>query len=121
MPAVPKSKNKESLEGVKQLFDSLKHMTTLSTGSIALLVVVIEKLFSNPEWKFLVVVAVLIFLVSIFCSVTGMFVQSIDTMNIEGSGKERYFERVGKLMAISYYSFFLGVASMVVFFLKNFY
>jgi len=109
------------LEGVKQLHDSLKHLTTLTTGSIVVTVTFLEKLFINPEWKTMVVVSMLSFLASLFCSVTGMLLQSIDTMNIESIGCSHDFDRIGKFMAISYYTFFIGIVTLGIFFLKNFF
>ncbi len=121
MPNVtPRTNEPARLEGVKQLHDSLKHLTTLSTGSIVLTVAFLEKLFSNPEWKGIIIISILAFVGSLFCSVTGMLLQSIDTMNIENVGKSHDIESIGKFMAISYYLFFAGVLALAVFFLKNF-
>ena len=112
------------LEGYKQFHDSLKQLTTLSTGAIGLVIIFVEKIFPAPEWKWAVVLTLLLLVISLYCSVTGMFFQSIETMNKE-SGGERYqgdrWERIGKFMALSYYAFFGAVVCIGVFFTKNFY
>jgi len=43
----------------------LKHLTSLSTGSIIIIVAFLEKIFNNPEWKYLVGISIVLFLVSI--------------------------------------------------------
>ena len=47
-----------TMEGNKLLYDTLKHLTTLCTGSIIILVAFLEKIFLNAEWKFLVSITV---------------------------------------------------------------
>ena len=44
-------------ESWKLQYDIYKHLTTLSTGSILLLITFLEKLFARPIWKWLVIVA----------------------------------------------------------------
>jgi hypothetical protein len=56
---------------VAQLFNEyIKHINTLSTGSILILVTFLEKLFLHPEGKWLVSVSIIGFLVSIIGGVT---------------------------------------------------
>lgn len=38
-------------EGNKLLYDTTKHLATLCTGSLLLLVTFLEKLFTSPLWK----------------------------------------------------------------------
>jgi len=112
------------LEGYKQFHDSLKQLTTLSTGAIGLVIIFVEKLFVTPEWKWAVILALLLLVAALFCSVTGMFLQSIETINKENNSKsynDSDWERIGKFMALSYYSFFGAIVFIGVFFAKNFY
>jgi len=44
-------KEEQFIETQKVVFDYIKHLTTLNTGSIVLLTALLEKLFTNPEWK----------------------------------------------------------------------
>jgi hypothetical protein len=39
-------------EGNKLFYDVFKHLTTLSTGSILILVAFLENLFVDPQYKF---------------------------------------------------------------------
>ena len=112
------------MEGYKQFHDSLKQLTTLSTGAIGLVIIFVEKIFPAPEWKWAVVLTLFLLVASLFYSVTGMFLQSIETINKEGGGetyRDDRLERIGKFMALSYYSFFGAVVCIGVFFAKNFY
>ena len=52
--------------------DYLKHLTTLSTGSILLIATFLEKLFSQPRWKAAVITSLLGFLASILGSTIGL-------------------------------------------------
>jgi len=56
---------KQYVEAQKVVFDYVKHITTLDTGSIVLLTVLIEKFFKTPKWQFLVPVIFLGFILSI--------------------------------------------------------
>lgn len=51
----------------KSVFDFLKHMTTLSTGSIVL-ITTIDKLFVQPSWTILIGIALIGFVTSIIAS-----------------------------------------------------
>ncbi|MDQ3847399.1 MAG: hypothetical protein M3261_00410, partial [Thermoproteota archaeon] len=57
------------VEGQKLVYDTFKHLTTINTGSILLLVAFIEKLFTNPRWKVLITVAFISFIISTVCSI----------------------------------------------------
>ncbi len=113
------------LEGYKQFHDSLKQMATLSTGAIGVVVAFVEKLFPNPAWKWAIAVALIFLVASLFLGITGMFLQAIETMNKEAAGSSKKYrddwERVGKFMALSLYSFFLGVVCIGVFFARNYF
>ncbi len=107
-------------EGIKQLYDSLKHMTTLSTGSLLLVVTFLEKLFTNPEWKFTVTASLLLLVVTIFLSVSGMFFASLGVRDIEDGDKTKWPDRAMDCMGYGYFSFFSGLLVLSVFFIKNF-
>ena len=107
--------------------DTYKHMTTLSTGSLVLLVTFIDKLFDKPEWGFLVIIALTCFLISILFSVAAMFsvsyllhVQILKDNNVEippsmTPGKMQIF-----IVWCSCGGFILGVFSLAIFAGKNF-
>lgn len=120
MSDVNTEKNREEAdqEGEKLFFDSMKHLTTLNTGSILLLVTFLEKLFSNPRWKALIAVSLICFVISIVCSVSSML-QSANHVKHAG----RFPRLETGLKSTIYYSalftFIVGLAGLVAFALKN--
>ncbi|HET6889661.1 MAG TPA: hypothetical protein VFH31_01050, partial [Pyrinomonadaceae bacterium] len=65
----PKLSTADIMEQIKLLADYLKHTATLSTGSLVLLTIFLEKLFSKPRWKILVAFALGGFTLSLMGSV----------------------------------------------------
>lgn len=63
----------DKLESLKHDYDSYKHITTLGTAAIVLMTAFLEKVFSNREWKPMVVVSLLSLLLSVVASVISMF------------------------------------------------
>ena len=107
-------------EDQKLLFDTFKHVTTLSTGSVVLLVTFLEKLFQNPEWKILVAVSFVSFSVSI--------VTSVFLMVVIGGGAHLSRNPTEAEASVGLYSFTLslggfvwGIVSLIIFALRNFY
>jgi hypothetical protein len=45
------------IQGLKLLHDTVKHLTTLSSGAILILGGFVEKLFQSPSWKPLILVS----------------------------------------------------------------
>ena len=113
-----KEREKANQEGEKLFYDSMKHLTTLNTGSILLLVTFLEKLFSNPRWKALIAVSLICFVVSIVCSVSSMLQSAND---VKHSGRFQRLET--RVKSAIYYSalltFVMGLAGLVAFALKN--
>lgn len=118
---IASSDNTPLQESEKLFFDSMKHLTTLSTGSILLLVTFLEKFFKErPEWKTLVVLALGSFVLSILCAVSSMF-QSAN-----------FVKYSGKVVTVAYWvkdfahwaalvTFVLGLVCLILFALKNLY
>lgn len=110
-------------ESVKMQYDGFKHLTTLNTGSILLLVAFLERVFSNPQWKFLVAAAFFLFILSMMLSFLLMMRLSTYityTRSLEMSKPRR--EQFGKILTFAgaaIASFISGIACLVVFALKN--
>jgi hypothetical protein len=64
--------DKARTEGAKLMFDAIKHLTTLSTGSILFLVALLEKVFKTPHWRALVAISFSLFILSILTSMRVM-------------------------------------------------
>lgn len=110
---------KANEESWKLRYDTYKHLTTLNTGSILLLVTFLEKLFERPMWKGLVIVAFCSFLTSILAS---LVVMNVTTGFIREMEIEKKDERLGgALVSIALLSFLLGIISLVSFAVKNLY
>jgi hypothetical protein len=107
-------------EGEKLYFDSMKHLTTLNTGSILLLVTFLENLFRQPRWRPLIAVTLVSFVLSTLCSVSSML-QSANY--VKHSGRIRDLEMTVRdlIYYLSLATFLLGLASLVVFALRNLY
>lgn len=106
-------------EAWKLRYDTYKHLTTLSTGSILLLVTFLEKLFNKPLWKGLVVVALCLFLTSILASLFAMNVLASAVQNMGMSRKEEAFS--GIIIFVAWSGFLFGIISMIIFAVKNLY
>ena len=107
-------------EGQKLTFDSLKHLTTLSTGSILLLTALIKDHFKNPEWSCLIAVTLICFIVSIVSSVISM--KCIAYTFFEPKDTSEKFVRVGSVFYfLSVTGFLVGIISLVIFTLKNYF
>ena len=123
-------------EGSKLLHDTFKNITTLSTGSILLLVTFVDRLFDHPQGKALLGLAMVGFIIAMM-SATGLMIIIGDQLR----GREFYMRlphtirtraffnefflaelRLGAvLVAICVPSFIVGVGSLILFALINFY
>ncbi|MBL7885353.1 MAG: hypothetical protein JNJ52_01280 [Flavobacterium sp.] len=112
---------KIDIEKTKLFNDYIKHLNTLSTGSILLLVTFLEKIFSNPLDKWLVAMSLICFLSSV---IGGVAVKTILTLmayqNVEDNEIHPF------ILSISYYGtyllwigFLLGIISLAVFGIIN--
>jgi hypothetical protein len=102
----------------EHLFDYIKHMTTLSTGSILLQLAFLEKVFAQPKWKPLVVVSLVSFSASIIGAVvvhTTLMGTHIDSA--KWSRPEKRFVAFGLLSV--WLGFLFGIVTLVLFAVKN--
>lgn len=106
-------------EGWKLSHDTYKHLTTLNTGSILLLVTFIEKIFTRPVLKFLIIVTFVSFLASILASfmVMNILANSVREMNVTEAEDRK--NTVVVWIALS--TFLIGILSLVIFAGANLY
>ena len=112
-------------EGNKLLHDTMKQLVTISSGSILIIIAVLEKLFKPPRWIFLVAVAFAAFLVCIIASLKMMRTMSLKMGT--GYSKEKPEEEKQKRLQktedivypIAYYSFLSAILALVVFVVVN--
>lgn len=74
--AMSDSDDKKKTETIKLVFDLLKHLTTLSSGSILLILALIDKLFIGKQLPKLLLVAPCLFIVSVVSALISMVVIS---------------------------------------------
>jgi hypothetical protein len=107
--------NEVKIKEIELLHDYLKHLTTLSTGSILLIVAFLEKLFPDPVWKFLVAIALLGFTIVIILSLLLQFF-----ILVEMDPDTPSYERVAQICFFTLAaSFVIGIGSVVLFAFKN--
>jgi putative intracellular protease/amidase len=112
-------RHKDHIDGLKTFFETLKHVTTLSAGSILLLATLLEKIFKTPSWRPLIAVIFLFFAVSLIFSVFGMWSAA---HFIRASGEDEVdIARLSMACAIgSLGGFLFGFVALIAFSLKNF-
>lgn len=105
-------------EGIKLLYDTFKHLTTLSTGSIVILATFLKDVFPNPEWQILSSVVFVLFLVSTISAVLVMlgYGELLRTKDDVASVMDKVAQYG---IIISGLSFIGAVISLVVFTIKN--
>jgi|SRR5215213_3792250 len=110
-------------EGLKLYYDFYKHLTTLCTGSILILVTFLEKIFANPKWKALVIAAFGFFVLSIIACVLEMVSIASDVQKMgPATEDEHYEEKMVLYIGISAFTCFpLGILCLVIFAMKNLY
>lgn len=106
--------NDEFKEGAKLFHDTIKHLSTLSTGSILLLVALLEKLFTAPHWKLVVATSFVSFIISTASSVRVM----IAITGLVARGDDD-FNRSIPFYKVSAWTFILGIFCLVAFILRN--
>lgn len=103
----------------KYIADFHKHLTTLATGTLVLLSTFIDKLFSAPKWKALVVATMLGLLSTVVCCIYSYW------LHLSSVEKERNLEprqkRLDDLLGLCMLLSFTGaLACLVVFFVRNY-
>jgi hypothetical protein len=110
------AKHKE--EGRKLQYDTFKHLTTLSTGSILIFATLLEKVFVHPHWRALIIVAFAAFVLSILASIMLMILLAGLIMYLEDID-----ETTGRIFAIAISiaggGFILGIICFIIFATKN--
>jgi len=108
------------IEVYKIEFEYLKHLTTISTGSVLLIVAFLEKIFKHPESKYLIAISLCCFLGSIsFCAFSQLTIieKASERLNIKLVKTVQNWT-VG-LLLIALILYVVGIVSLVVFGLKN--
>lgn len=109
-------------EGLKLQFELLKHVTTLSTGTLLLVAIFVDKVFTSPVWKTLIAVAFVVLFLSVISS---LFSMCMAATLVTGSSTPDASDRskaicliLGLLFAAG--MFLIGMGCIAVFVVKNF-
>lgn len=109
---------KQYVEAQKVVFDYVKHITTLGTGSVLLLALLLEKFFQHPHWKWLIPCSFLGFICSIILlSCTGFgLIRSVRTPSAISASLVGFtaWTFIGGSIA-----FAVGIVSLAVFSIRN--
>lgn len=101
-------------------YDYLKHVTTISAGSLVLLTTFADKFAKNAEWRLLLPVSVVGFLICLLSSLFCMF--SLIVFGAYGSGKvpKKVMIATAVSLVVAGFALFAGFASLGVFAIRNF-
>ena len=113
-------RTKLPIEAYTTVFDYLKHISSLSTGSVLLLVTFLDKLFKDPEWKICIVISLISFSLAVVASIASQagVIEMID----EEEGVANWARPLTSKTMIAVWTLFLvGLYSLVVFAIKNLY
>ncbi len=111
---------KATEESTKLLYDLFKHITTLSTGILLILIAFLEKLFQTPIAKFLVGISFACFTITIISSLITMAMLTQGIADLGNLWQEE--EKIGRWsFLITIGSFLIGVICFIIFALINFY
>ncbi len=119
---IPKDENSEDdksyIEVQKVAFDYIKHITTLDTGSIILMTILLEKFIKTPQWNFLIPLTFLGFLLSIVSLTLTAFgiLYSLRTPNKTTSSLGKY---TALTFILGVLFFLIGIASISILVVKN--
>jgi hypothetical protein len=100
------------VERHKAFFGYLKHLATLSTGSIVIIATFLEKITNHPQWKPAVVVSLIGFIISVICS---MVFYSLALYYFPGVAELKEGSRWGKVMTFSLLTAWIGMLIGLVF------
>lgn len=107
------------MERYKLLTDYLKHLTTLSTGSILLLAAFLEKIFHNPSYKSFVVLSLTGFMISVVASIIAHTYAIIDFPGDEPTFRREQANIGSYALLIAWLGFLVGVACLTIFAMIN--
>lgn len=107
----PEIKNKK-IETYKLVFDFMKHLTTLSSGSVLILITLLEKVFQSEPPTVFLRLAFGGFCLSIIAAVVAMMLLSFNASDGQISEKERNV--FGIASAIASTGFVVGILFTVV-------
>jgi hypothetical protein len=116
----PEQRHQRDLASYGYEQDLYKHIATLSTGAIVILIAFLEKIATNPYWRPLVSVSLAAFAVSL---VAVVWMQLLSVLHVSRHPDERpstavRFGRIA-ILACGFGGFLVGIAALMLFGIKN--
>jgi hypothetical protein len=105
------------VEYAKILFEYLRHLATLSTGSILLIAAFLEKVFPQRVWTVMAVIALVGFIISVIGTILAYTIYLPMIKNPRTHPMAERFFGVGLVMAWG--GFLLGIICLTVFAIRN--
>jgi hypothetical protein len=106
------------LSGLNLTFDYIKHITTLSTGLIVIIATLLEKVFTKPKYKFLIVLCILALGLSLVGSL--IYLGQLSTWLMYHSIFNWPESELSVGFWLSVYGFYGALALFIIFTLLNF-
>jgi hypothetical protein len=100
-------------------YEYLRHLSTLTTGSIVLIGAFMEKLFAQPAWRPMVVISVGAFLVSLVASVTTYTFLVLNHPGRRQKRAEWEMSVIAMSLLLTWIFFLLGITAFAAFVLRN--
>jgi len=100
------------LDKLKLLHDHTKHVTTLATGSILVLIAFYEKLPITPLTKKLIVFSLFCFVVCILVAMLAQIIIVVSHSNHDEKYTEKTFDFLDKVFFTSWSTFSLGMIAL---------
>ena len=117
-------KDPQQIEAIKFVSDFFKHLTTIATGSILLIATLLDKIFTHPQWKFAVIIALSAFLLCVLGCILAMFSYSVMSSEWGEHDPDKFFSPfamqlllIGSLFALG--GFLVGIISFTTFTIRN--
>ena len=107
---------KESIRGY------VKHLSTLSTASMLLLIAFVEKLFTDPKEEYLIILSIIFFLASI---IGGVLLYTLTLLENDNESQKTKFTKGIKVLSLigiifTWVGFLSGITSLAIFGIINY-
>ena len=102
-------------EQIRLLFDHTKHVTTLSGGSIVVIVTFYEKLGGARAWKWLIAASLISFVTSI---ISGLYAQ-VSTISVYDIEEHEGDKETAYALLVCWVSFALAMLALCVYGVRN--
>ena len=97
----------------------IRHLNTLSTGALVLIIGFLEKILTNPEWKILVVISIGAFILSIVSAVISYTADVLFPGELEKDAPKWLQPFMNVAIVVCWAGFLTGIITLGVFGMKN--